>query len=91
MSLKKCSLCSHCEVCSNTAANNYDGCGLFEKPRMRGEWKQVTARDGEYYCYHKCTNCGQTIESGFNNPPIFNYCPNCGADMRKKVKRNDTV
>lgn len=49
-----------------------------------GEWLQVTAKDGEYYCYHKCTNCGQTIESGFDNPPLFNFCPQCGADMRKE-------
>ena len=52
--------------------------------RQRGEWKQITALDGQYYCYHKCTNCGQTIESGFDNPPIFNFCPQCGADMRKE-------
>lgn len=52
--------------------------------RPHGEWKQVTAKDGEYYCHHKCTNCGQTIESGFDNPPIFNFCPNCGASMAKE-------
>lgn len=57
---------------------------LANDERPHGEWKQVTAKDGEYYCYHKCTNCGQTIESGFDNPPLFNFCPNCGADMRTK-------
>ena len=60
----------------------YHGTPYEERPH--GEWKQVTAKDGEYYCYHKCTNCGQTIESGFDNPPIFNFCPNCGSDMRKE-------
>lgn len=52
-----------------------------ENEPKQGEWKQITAKDGEYYCYHKCTNCGQTIESGFDNPPLFNFCPNCGARM----------
>ena len=56
----------------------------YEPSRARGEWVQVTAKDGQYYCYHKCTNCGQTIESGFDNPPLFNFCPQCGADMRKE-------
>ena len=60
------------------------GIKALEEERPHGEWMQVTARDGEYYCYHKCTNCGQTIESGFDNPPLFNYCPHCGADMRKE-------
>lgn len=73
------------------AANAYEHASdlLDEMPtveRPHGEWEQITAKDGEYYCYHKCTNCGQTIESGFDNPPLFNFCPQCGALMRKGGK-----
>lgn len=82
----RCNTCIHCHVCHAVAecTNTLYPCNDYEEKRPRGEWKQVTAKDGEYYCYHKCTNCGQTIESGFDNPPIFNFCPNCGADMREE-------
>lgn len=57
--------------------------GIPYEERPHGEWEQIPEREGEYYFYHKCTNCGQTIESGFN-PPLFNFCPNCGSDNRPK-------
>lgn len=86
-----CDNCIHKDVCSdNDNETQRDYCTWYEKERPHGEWKQVTAKDGEYYFYHKCTNCGQTIESGFDNPPLFNFCPQCGADMRKEgEKEND--
>ena len=39
--------------------------------REKGEW----VYDGD--CIH-CNNC----KSAFNNLIGFNFCPNCGADMR---------
>lgn len=51
--------------------------------RPHGKWVQVMDKDGEYL-YHKCSNCGQKVESGLDNPPFFNFCMDCGADMRKR-------
>ena len=88
---KKCDNCRYKKMCYrriNPIGDKYshtDNCEHYEEYEQRphGKWVQVTARDGEYYCYHKCTNCGQTIESGFDRPPLFNFCPNCGARMKE--------
>lgn len=51
-------------------------------PVVRGKWEK-TLLAGEY----QCSNC-QSVEheyltkSGFK---LHDFCPNCGADMRKKV------
>ena len=50
----------------------------------KGEWEQIIAKDGEFYYCHSCTNCGYEVRSGFDKPPIFNHCPNCGAKMTKQ-------
>jgi rubrerythrin len=41
--------------------------------------------DGEmvYDVWH-CSNCDYTVDEGDNEPPQYNFCPNCGADMREK-------
>ena len=38
--------------------------------------------DGEmvYDVWH-CSNCDYTVDEGDNEPPRYNFCPNCGADM----------
>ena len=51
-------------------------------PVVHGEWEQ-TRFANEYLC----SNCqvisyAQLIRQGFKK---FDFCPNCGADMRKKV------
>ena len=48
--------------------------------RKIGKWKQ------EYLgcMYDVCSECGQKITKGFFK---YNYCPNCGADMRESEER----
>lgn len=49
-------------------------------PVMHGEWIF-----NQYYTW-ECGNCGFHPFKGFiPKEPGFNFCPNCGADMRKKV------
>lgn len=62
--------------------------GIPYEEKPRGEWVQVTDNDGEYL-YHKCSNCGQKVESGLDNPPFFNFCMDCGYDMRDMRKRGE--
>ena len=49
-------------------------------PVVHGEWIY-----NQYYTW-ECGNCGFHPFKGFiPKEPGFNFCPNCGADMRKKV------
>lgn len=42
--------------------------------RPKGKWIEIEIDAGEFI--YKCTKCGMRVI----NP--YNYCPNCGADMR---------
>lgn len=48
--------------------------------RKRGKWIDPA----DLICY-KCTACGDYANQGYGlDEPIFwDYCPNCGADMRE--------
>lgn len=52
------------------------------KPVVHGEWEK-TRLAGEYIC----SNCQSLICSGFTRMGYeqYKFCPECGADMRKKV------
>ena len=60
----------------------YDKCDLrYFVEQKHGEWKAhtFTAEDGEEYVgSYECSNCGL-----FTGPVKLNFCPNCGADMRR--------
>lgn len=53
------------------------------RPNIRGEWiptgVQETGALGITYKEVKCSCCGNT-RMGL----VYNFCPNCGADMRKR-------
>lgn len=46
-------------------------------PVVRGEW----LRQDETFTRFMCSQCGSKNHAGYEN-----FCPNCGADMRKKVE-----
>ena len=56
--------------------------------RMNGKWTPHREKSCEYigatlvyvtYDYWFCDTCGYRVEDG---QPLYNFCPNCGADMR---------
>lgn len=51
---------------------------------VRGEWIEV---DDDIEVFYRCSNCGDefVILSGTPEESNYKFCPNCGADMRKKV------
>lgn len=56
-----------------------NGC-IEEQKRPHGEWEEELASFG--YVDLKCSVCGclcECVECGKQ----YNFCPNCGADMRK--------
>ena len=46
---------------------------LLDALRLKGEWI-----DAGQYPYDKCSLCGCEVDSYDD----WNFCPNCGADMR---------
>lgn len=46
-----------------------------------GEWinKRTMVHDGEFYC----SACDFVLDT-FMQAVFYNYCPNCGADMRER-------
>ena len=55
----------------------------YEEIRPHGEWiyHKEWELDGE--CAFECSKCGMGTDVDYN------FCPNCGADMRKEGERNE--
>ncbi len=64
-----------------------DGKTNFSRPK--GEWIDDTSTN--YYChyYANCNRCGYHIDV-HENRGYHNFCPSCGADMRKGAGENET-
>lgn len=69
----------------------YDGnsrpknCPLIDaRENVRGSWKAKTRPEWQTFDDCECSNCGavEYFNVGFKK---FNFCPNCGADMRKEA------
>lgn len=49
---------------------------------IRGEYWSEGAGMGEVYgYYYKCSKCNKEVQDGLISCE-YNYCPNCGADMK---------
>ena len=72
-----CKDCIHSGVCykENDYANFPDKCGSFIHDRLQGKWIYDTEHSITIDMY-KCSVCG------CDGHTHFNFCPNCGADMR---------
>lgn len=58
-----------------------------EPERKKGKWLVHTdkfANGAEYFGYATCSECGDMFYSidCIGLKPIWDFCPNCGADMR---------
>ena len=54
------------------------------RENVRGEW--VRQDDGWCGDYYECSVCKEpfTLIDGTPQDNLYNFCPNCGADMRSK-------
>ena len=78
--------------CYNGWSDAYDKSFIIgaieEQPTIepkRGEWKPFDLTWGRSIWY--CTACEEGAEVPcdiWEHKPIYKYCPNCGADMRKE-------
>lgn len=56
-------------------------------PVVHGEWVEDIAYYDDNGCpciVTRCSNCGEAY-------PTYNYCPNCGADMRGGTDGGDSI
>lgn len=53
-------------------------------PVVHGEWEDVGDSMGDL-CF-RCSNCKEEFSCEIDMNSFAKFCPNCGADMRKKVK-----
>lgn len=51
-----------------------------ESLRSKGEWEEADDGDGVV-----CSACREDFCTIINETDRYNFCPNCGADMRKEV------
>lgn len=62
---------------------------LREQKRPHGEWVEVGYTEDYHEAKYRCTNCKTEYKyTDFTNIALVecfpNFCPNCGADMRKE-------
>lgn len=79
-----CKKCVHYELCLDFVCSKQDmerdtDCDYFEEERPHGEWIDAI------YDVATCSECSY-IGGNFHR---FNFCPNCGADMRKEGETNE--
>lgn len=68
--------------------------------RKKGKWIKMSDADGIYWT---CSECGEDIPRVSHFDPQFdlfprlesiektNFCPNCGADMRKETENGKSI
>lgn len=48
------------------------------EPTKHGRWEKIV------HPWYECSECGErTAVVNLNGKVVWNYCPNCGADMRE--------
>lgn len=58
------------------------------EPRKKGKWKPFDLTWGR--SIYACSACGHGAEVPTEmGDPIYNFCPNCGADMRGRQDDNN--
>ena len=87
------SFCAHCIESGTDGKQCKVNCADVEiiknqpvadvRENVHGVWKKKTNPHlGHEYIWH-CSNCGQDCMATIMGKPKWNFCPNCGADMRE--------
>lgn len=71
-------------VCKRIKKIIEDALTVEAKPVVYGEWKSDLDSCG--WINHTCSHCGYEKLTDIHVSLGWNFCPNCGADMRKKVE-----
>ena len=67
------------------------GMEAAQSERKKGKWVEVAVTDGydkdgikTWISVMQCDQCGFIVNAVEGHMAQYNYCPNCGADMRSK-------
>ena len=81
-----CNNCIHKDICARRMATwGMKSCEHFLEMPKKGEWT-IVEDDWNMETIYECSACKEdfvTIE-GTPAENLWNFCPNCGADMRGK-------
>lgn len=82
----KCDNCRYTKMCVRRFHTMGDtvNCGHYEEYEQRphGEWIHHKEWEFDGECAFECSNCGMGTDVDYN------FCPDCGADMRVKTDFN---
>lgn len=53
------------------------------RPVVRGEWVRHVLKNANVPWGYDCSVCGEWFVIGEDTAERYNFCPNCGADMRE--------
>ena len=71
--------CEKCRAAVLKVVDNYAKLCADVREKMRGKWMKTVGENGVTSAC-RCSKCG--FED--NRYSLFNFCPNCGADMREE-------
>jgi len=80
--------CPKCELEVHSDFDTCPRCGYEREDRPQGEWirdrywSRGVGMGEDYGFFYKCSLCEYEVENGYTRCG-FNFCPYCGADMRK--------
>lgn len=77
-----CGRCAHVDVCSSIK-DNRQKCGSYLEERPHEEWIYHKEWECDGECAFECSKCGMGTDVDYN------FCPNCGADMREEGDTNE--
>ena len=72
-------VCRNCKMQVNGCEDFYiiiENAPTIESDRKKGKW---STKEGELAFWDVYSECGRMI---MHRAPFYNFCPNCGADMR---------
>lgn len=52
--------------------------------RPQGEWEYTQYDSNPNIGNWHCSECKHIVFGGYSQKPYYNFCPNCGANMRKE-------
>lgn len=78
---RECEKCIHCRVCAYNNPKRKPHCGFYEESRPQGVWVK---NPKSLWDLGNCSECGYL----FVGIREANYCPKCGADMRKGEEKH---
>ena len=87
MNDKSCVNCIHKDVCFryrlNFAIVREGNCTNYYENPKKGKWIKINPEARGYAEFFRCSNCLSNVQYSYCDKECeYDYCPNCGADMR---------